>query len=144
MNDASDQSPRDSEYVLFYDGNCVMCNGFVKSVFQRDKSGLVRFSPIGGETYSQLLSQHREIQNIDSLILWQPAADIVHTHSTAALQTLRLLGGAVAFLARLSLLVPRPLRDFVYRLTAQNRYKVFGRYETCPIPPPALRARLLP
>ena len=70
------------------------------------------------------------------------AGGAVLVESDAALRIAAALDGPVRHLARLQV-VPRPIRDAVYRLVARTRYRIFGRYEACEIPPPWLRERFL-
>lgn len=62
--------------------------------------------------------------------------------SDAALEIARLMGGPWRVFGAARLL-PRGIRDWAYRLIARNRYRLFGRTESCRIPTPALRARFL-
>ena len=64
-------------------------------------------------------------------------------YTDAALAIGRYLGGSWAGLAAIAGLVPRPLRDLVYRLVARIRYRTFGRYDACPLPPVGQRSRFL-
>jgi predicted DCC family thiol-disulfide oxidoreductase YuxK len=66
----------------------------------------------------------------------------VRVRSDAVLALARYLGGAWRALT-IFRLVPRPLRDLAYDVFARHRYRVFGRYSACPIPPPEVRARFL-
>jgi len=129
--------------LLLYDGVCALCNGTVRFVLRRDRAGLVRFAPLGGETATRFLAGHPELARVDSMI-WIDARGRAHTRSDAALAVARQLGGAWGVLAALARLVPRPLRDAAYDLVARVRYRVFGRYDVCPLPPAASRARFLP
>jgi predicted DCC family thiol-disulfide oxidoreductase YuxK len=67
----------------------------------------------------------------------------VARHSTAIVRVLRELGGVWSLLGCLLWLVPRPLRDFGYRCIASQRYRIFGKKETCRLPTPGERARFL-
>jgi predicted DCC family thiol-disulfide oxidoreductase YuxK len=67
----------------------------------------------------------------------------VLARSTAVLHTLGELGGIWRALARVGHLVPRPLADLVYRAVARQRYRIFGRFDRCQIPPPEWRERFL-
>ncbi len=139
--------PSKKKPTVFYDGLCVMCNGFVTFVYRRDRTGQVCFAPIQGETFEALAAKHPVLKEIDSLVLALPLDDgteRVLTHSDASLRTIQLLGGFWGVIASLALFIPTFLRNFFYRLMAKNRYRLFGQYESCPIPPKPLRDRLLP
>jgi predicted DCC family thiol-disulfide oxidoreductase YuxK len=78
---------------------------------------------------------------IDSIILVE--AGKVYIHSTAGLRVLRRLGAPLSW-AYAFIIVPRPIRDWGYRLFARYRYRLFGRKDQCMIPTPEVIARFLP
>jgi predicted DCC family thiol-disulfide oxidoreductase YuxK len=77
-------------------------------------------------------------------MIWIDAAGRAWTRSAAALAIARHLGGTWAVLAAVGRIVPAGLRDALYNAVARIRYRVFGRYDACPLPPPEDRARFLP
>ncbi|HYJ89952.1 MAG TPA: DCC1-like thiol-disulfide oxidoreductase family protein, partial [Pyrinomonadaceae bacterium] len=77
---------------------------------------------------------------IDSVILIEN--DKAYTHSTAALKILRRLGAPWSWLYAF-VIVPKPIRDWAYRLFARYRYRLFGRKDQCMLPTPEVRARFL-
>lgn len=129
--------------LVLYDGVCALCNATVTFVLKRDRARVVRFAPLQGETAKALQAAHPEISGVDSIV-WIDAAGRAFTRSAAALAIGRYLGGGWAALAKLAALVPWVVRDAVYALVARWRYRVFGRYDACPVPPPEHRARFLP
>ena len=129
--------------LLLYDGVCALCNAAVTFVLKRDRSRSVRFAPLQGETAARQLADRPELAGIDSMI-WIDANGRALTRSAAALAIARHVGGAWAVPAALGRIVPRILRDALYDLVARTRYRVFGRYDACPVPPPEHRSRFLP
>jgi predicted DCC family thiol-disulfide oxidoreductase YuxK len=129
--------------LLLYDGVCALCNGAVRFVLKRDAGHTVRFAPLQGDTAGRLLADRPELSGIDSMI-WFDADGRAFTRSAAALAIARHVGGGWATLGALARIVPVPVRDAVYDLVARVRYRVFGRYDACPVPPPEHRARFLP
>lgn len=129
--------------LLLYDGVCALCNGAVLFVLKRDARGDVRFAPLQGDTAKGFFASHPELPAVDSMI-WIDANGQAFTRSAAAMAIGRYLGGGWSTLASLATIVPTVLRDAVYDLVARVRYRVFGRYDACPIPPPEHRARFLP
>jgi predicted DCC family thiol-disulfide oxidoreductase YuxK len=127
--------------VLFYDGVCALCNGAVTFVLKRDKTHEVRFAPLQGETAKAFLATHPGFNDIDSMI-WADG-DRVAVRSDAAIAIGRHVGGVWGVLAAIARVVPRPLRDALYDFVARIRYKTFGKYDACPIPPPEHRRRFL-
>ncbi|RSK47783.1 thiol-disulfide oxidoreductase DCC family protein [Hymenobacter rigui] len=133
----------DASAVILFDGVCNLCNGFVQFVIRHDAAGRFRFAALQSEAGQALLRQYQlpTPTEPDSVVLVMDKR--AYTHSAAALQILRGLGGGWRWLAGLGLLVPRRVRDAVYRLIARHRYRWFGRQEACWLPTPALRARFL-
>lgn len=129
--------------LLLYDGVCALCNGAVTFVLKRDRAGTVRFAALQGETASAILADHPALRGVDSMI-WIEADGTASTRSEAALAIARHLGGGWATLAALARIVPTPLRDAVYDLIARSRYKAFGKFDACPMPPAEHRTRFLP
>ena len=132
--------------LVLYDGVCAICNRAVQDLLKIDRAGRLRFAPLQGETAAEVRRRHPEIPpNLDSIIYvettdqgervswWSEAtfriADAVEMRS-AALASLRWL--------------PRWLTDLGYRVFARVRYRVFGKFDVCPIPSPEVRARFLP
>ena len=129
--------------LLLYDGVCALCNGAVTFVLERDGSRKVRFAPLQGETAARVLAEHPELAGADSMI-WIDENGRALTRSAAALAIARHVGSGWAALAAASRIVPSAVRDALYDLVARMRYKTFGRYDACPIPPAEHRARFLP
>ncbi len=129
--------------LLLYDGVCALCNGAMRTVLKRDPTGAARFAPLQGATAAAVLAEHPELAGIDSMI-WIDANGRAFTRSAAALAMARHLGGGWAVLASLARIVPAALRDAIYDSVAKTRYRVFGRYDACPVPTPEHRARFLP
>ena len=127
--------------VLFFDGVCGLCNRFVDFTLAHDREGRIRFSPLQGETARARLSP-ADVQSLESVVLVDERG--VHRRSSAVVRVLRLLSPSWRIVAGLLWLIPRPLRDFGYMLVAANRYRLFGKKETCRVPTPGERARFLP
>jgi predicted DCC family thiol-disulfide oxidoreductase YuxK len=119
--------------ILFYDGVCALCNGAVRFVLRRDRSRRVRFAPLQGETARAFLEAHPELRSIDSMI-WLDR-EFIATRSEAAIAMGRFLGGFWGGVASATSVVPRAIRDGVYDFVARIRYRTFGKYDACPIPP---------
>jgi len=135
----------DSGAVIFFDGVCGLCNRFINSLLRADHGRKIRFSPLQGEAFSELVKRHPELASIDSMVLWEHDSEGEHLwlYSDASLRAWELLGGGRATLARTARLVPRPIRNFVYRCVAVIRYRIFGKSDVCRVPTPAERERFL-
>ena len=129
--------------LLLYDGVCALCNGAVTFVLKRDRSGAVRFAPLQGETAASFLKDRPELAGIDSMIWIEPSGR-AFTRSAAAIAIARHAGGGWATIASIVGVIPTVLRDALYDVVARTRYRIFGRYDACPVPPPGERARFLP
>ena len=127
--------------VVLFDGVCNLCNKSVQFIIRRDKKDRFRFAPLQGKTGQQLLSRHGlPADSFNSFILAE--GDKIYTHSTGALRMLKGLGFPWS-MAYAFILVPRFIRDGVYAAVARNRYRWFGRQESCMIPTPALKKKFL-
>jgi predicted DCC family thiol-disulfide oxidoreductase YuxK len=130
------------EKIVFFDGFCVFCNATVDWLLQRDARDRLKFAPLQGKTaQARLSSEIARRASPDSIVYLRDGA--AYERSTAFGRVLIELGGFWHGIGALILIVPRPLRDFAYDLFARNRYRLFGRRDTCRLPTPAERARLL-
>jgi predicted DCC family thiol-disulfide oxidoreductase YuxK len=128
--------------VVLFDGVCDLCDASVRFVADRDPEGRFRFAALQSEAAASLLAPlgRRVPAEPEALYLLEDGR--LWERSTAALRIARHLRGPWR-LAWALVVVPRPLRDLVYRAVARNRYRWFGRREACRLPPPQLRARFL-
>ncbi|WII71584.1 DCC1-like thiol-disulfide oxidoreductase family protein [Bdellovibrio sp. 22V] len=126
--------------VVFFDGVCHLCNGFVDAVISRDKAHLLLFAPLQGTTAEDVLPQEDRVK-LDTVIYFE--AGKIYYRSAAILKILTSLGG-VYKLFSIAWIIPAPLRDFLYRIIAKNRYAWFGQREFCRLPTPEERSYLLP
>ncbi len=128
--------------ILLFDGHCNLCNAWVQYVVKRDSSSTIRFASLQSGAGRRLLEEHKIDENyIESLVFFEEERFSVS--SNAALRTLSYLDSWQKHLIFLAV-VPRSLRDLVYRFIARNRYKWFGRREQCMIPTTELSKRFLP
>ncbi len=139
LNDALPPGVPDG--TVLYDGVCVLCSAWFKFVAARDPEARFRFTPIQGE-FGRQLAVHLGIDpdnpQTNAVIIGGKA----YVRSDAALQILRRLPGWSW--TRVFLALPRGPRDWFYDRVAQNRYKLFGRTDTCMVPDVNLRRHVLP
>ena len=126
--------------IIFYDDVCVMCNGFVSLLLRIDRRQQFLFAPLGGETSRKILPPLPEDPGQWSMIYVDEAG--VHDQSDASLEVYRRLGG-IWWLLSLAQLVPRWIRNPAYRVLARNRYRWFGKRDTCRLPTAEEKARFL-
>ena len=124
---------------MLFDGVCNLCNASINFVIDRDAEAVFRFAPLQSDVGRALVSGC-EVKGEDSIVLVEDGR--CYVRSDAALRIARRLDGAWRLLGVLRV-VPRPLRDAAYRIIARNRYRWFGRQESCRLPTPDLRARFL-
>ena len=127
--------------IIFLDGMCAMCNRFVDLVLRADSRGVFRFSPLQGDTASDLLPSLPPDPRDWSMIYVNERG--VHSESDASLEVYRRLGG-IWWPVSLARLVPRWIRNPIYRVIAQNRYRWFGTRDSCRVPTEDQRDRFLP
>lgn len=127
--------------VILFDGVCNYCNWWVSCVLMRDKKKYFYFAPLQseiGKRVFQSLKSERDI--LHSLVLIDKGK--VFYRSDAAIMIARKLGFPYNFLYAF-IVVPRPLRNWVYDWIARNRYKWFGKREHCMAPTADVKDRFL-
>jgi predicted DCC family thiol-disulfide oxidoreductase YuxK len=129
--------------VLLYDGVCALCNGLVRFLVARDRHRRFRYAALQSEFAKNALAPYDEDPTVLSTVFllqrFGRPDQVCLRRSRAALAAMRRLGGGWAFCARLLGLLPTFVLDFGYRTIAALRYRTFGRYDTCPLPPPEHR-----
>lgn len=127
--------------VILFDGVCNLCNGAVNFIIDRDTHQQFRFASLQSEAGEQLLAQYDlPTAYLRSLVLVEDGG--VYTKSTAALRIARRLDGLWS-LSYVFMVLPPVIRDYLYNIVAQYRYRLFGRSESCRLPTEAERARFL-
>lgn len=128
--------------LILFDGVCNLCNTSVQYIIQHDKKNVFLFAALQNETGKKILQKHQiDITKIDSIILYD-AEKGVSTKSTAALK----IAYHLAFphpILNFFLIIPPFIRNWVYDYIAKNRYKWFGKKESCWIPTPELKSKFL-
>lgn len=133
--------PENKKIVLF-DGVCNLCNGAINFIIEHDKKDVFRFASLQSDLGKQLMKDRgMDPDALDTIVLVEPGV-AYFKKSTAALEISRDLSGGYSFLKHF-LFLPAGLRDAIYDLIANNRYKWFGKKEHCMIPTPQLKAKFL-
>ncbi len=135
----------EKQYILLYDGVCGFCNGTVQLIIRHDRHKTIQFAALQSSYAASLLERYPYLKTIDSLILVEHSGSsqmIIHIRSNGALVVAQYLGGwwTLFLIARI---IPAPLRDIVYDLFARYRYRFFGKYDSCFIPPSDVRSRFI-
>jgi len=128
--------------IIVFDGVCVLCSGWVRFVLKRDRQCLFQFAAMQSTTGRRLLTQHG-IDPDDPITFLLLDADKPYTDTDAALRIVSQFGMAWRLFACVVGLIPRALRNSLYRWIAGNRYGMFGRRAICFLPPPNEASRFL-
>ncbi len=131
--------PRDA--VVLFDGVCNLCNGAVQFLLAHDPTGELRFAALQSDAGRAILAWAGLTADPYATMVFLERGK-VYTRSTAVLRIARHLRRPWRWLAA-ALVVPAPLRDWVYDRLARNRYRLFGRRQECLLPRPELRRRFL-
>ncbi len=127
--------------VILFDGICNLCNWSVQYVIRHDPGSKFQFATFQGKTGSELAAAHSlPAVEPNSFVLIQEGR--VYNRSTAALKVVKQLKGPVKLLYGF-IIVPKFIRDAVYRLFARNRYKWFGKKDSCMVPGISIANRFL-
>ena len=127
--------------IVLFDGVCKFCNGSVNFIIDHDVTRRFRFAPLQSSAGQELLRRHGlPTSDLDTMILLERGR--AYARSSAALRIARGLGGWWSLLAIL-FAIPPFLRDGAYAVLARNRYRWFGKENSCRVPSPDIRARFL-
>src|SRR5712672_3275126 len=143
--------------IILYDGVCGLCNRLNQFVLRRDPDAIFRFASLQSPFAARILTRHgANPQDLDTVyvvvnhdLAKHDLAKETHAderllpRSDAIIFVLKKLGGIWKLLGLVLQLLPRPLRNAAYRLVPRNRYRLFGRFETCMLPSPENRNRFL-
>jgi len=129
----------DTTSVVFFDGVCNLCNRIVDFLIRRDKKHVLRYAPLQGSSAAQLLDA-KMVSDLPSVAFLDSTG--AYQRSNAVLRAAAKLGG-IWSLAKWLLIIPRPVRDWVYNWIARNRYKWFGKRDSCRLPTEEERAMFL-
>ncbi len=132
--------PKDKPILLF-DGVCNLCNGFVQFIIKNDPNAKFRFAALQSEVGQQLLQEAKMSMNdLNTVVFYDE--EKFYTHSDVGLRVARHLGGFWNLFLIFNIL-PKFIRDGIYNWIAKNRYRWFGKQESCMLPTPELKARFL-
>ena len=156
----------ESHPILLYDGVCGLCNRLVQFILRRDPGGVFRFAALQSALAGRVLARHGaradDLDTVYVVVDYELASERIVARSDAVLLILRRLGAGLRTagtgeapapphaqlmfwraVGNFLQLVPRLIRDWGYGLVARRRYRIFGRYDTCPVPRADTRARFL-
>ncbi|WP_449537306.1 thiol-disulfide oxidoreductase DCC family protein [Ferdinandcohnia sp. Marseille-Q9671] len=126
--------------IILFDGVCNFCNSSIQFILKRDLKERYVFASLQSEIGKELLRKYSIPEDLNSFVLIED--DCFYTKSSAALRICRHLKGPYRFFSVLTF-IPAPIRDIFYHVIANNRYKWFGKMDSCMIPSPEVRKRFL-
>jgi predicted DCC family thiol-disulfide oxidoreductase YuxK len=136
MNTVSLKKVSQTNPLVLYDGICHLCNSSVQFLLKRDKQKIFRFAPLQEEEVQKQVG-NKEITTV--ILLYKSK---IYTHSDAAIQTLSLLNFPFT-LFKILLVIPKFIRDPIYKWVAKNRYSWFGKSDQCILPDSDQREQFL-
>jgi predicted DCC family thiol-disulfide oxidoreductase YuxK len=129
--------------VVLFDGVCNLCNGAVQFILDHDRTHALRFASLESDSGRLLLLEHgMKVPEGDPDTIVIVDGGKAYERSSAVMRIVSHMTFPF-WLARVFVIVPRPIRDFFYKIIARNRYRWFGKTNECRIPTPELRARML-
>jgi len=128
--------------IVFYDGLCGLCDGFVQFCLEEDTKHVLRFATLQGALAKETLGSEVAALALETIAVRTTDGRTLE-RSAAVLYVLRQLGGMWRVFGVAGRVFPGPVRDLVYRGVAKNRYRIFGKLDACRIPTPAERAQFL-
>jgi len=128
--------------IIVFDGVCVLCSRWIDFVLRRDQQGQYKFAAMQTASGRELLIEH----GIDpddplSFLLFEDQKG--YTDTDAIVRILRSFGSGWRFVALLVSIVPRFIRDPLYRWIARHRYRMFGKRAACRVPTADIADRFL-
>ncbi len=131
----------EDQKIILFDGVCNYCNAMVNLAIRTDKKAAIKFATLQSETGRHLKSKYDIPPEIDSVIFIENGK--VHTYSDAAIRTARYFRWPAKMIYGL-IIIPKFIREPIYKWIAKNRYKWFGKREECMVPTQDARERFLP
>ena len=127
--------------LLLFDGVCNLCNSSVQYVIKHDKKQKFKFASLQSDAATEILLQHKvKNSDLNSIILIHN--NELYDKSSAILRLLKIIGSFHS-LAYIFIIIPKSIRDVVYDYVAKNRYKCYGKKDSCMIPTLELKNRFL-
>lgn len=130
---------KDAESIVLFDGVCNLCSSVVQFIIANDSQKIFRFASQQSEFGQKLLEVHK-LPAMDTVVLISGSS--IYIRSDAVLEIAARLPAKWSWLSGFRI-IPRVVRDAVYKLIGKYRYNIFGKRDSCWLPTPELRARFL-
>ncbi|MGN7233550.1 thiol-disulfide oxidoreductase DCC family protein [Priestia megaterium] len=132
---------KDNQPIIMFDGICNVCNHWVQFVIKRDPKGIFKFLSLQSDLARSLIINHNpNNMQLNSIILIDKGQ--IYTESTAILHIINKPTGPIRFFI-LFWIIPKKIRDRAYRFIAKNRYRFFGKKESCLVPSKEIQNRFI-
>ncbi len=132
---------RNPHHIILFDGVCNLCNTSVQFIIKRDKKGIFQFAPLQSDFARQAL-ENIQTSGLKTESVIYISGNKLYSRSSAALRIAKKLNTPWPVLY-FFIIIPPFIRNWFYDLIARNRYKWFGKKESCMIPSPELKSRFL-
>ncbi len=133
--------------IILYDGVCGLCNRFNQFVLKRDLGDRFGFASLQSDFAAKVLHRHginpRDLDTVYLVLDYAQPGERLLARSDAALSVLQEIAGLWRVVAAVLSLMPKWLLDWGYNLIARHRYRIFGKFETCPLPDEKSRRKFL-
>ncbi|MDX1471173.1 MAG: DCC1-like thiol-disulfide oxidoreductase family protein [Flavobacteriaceae bacterium] len=140
MNNIKDL-PHNKKLILF-DGVCNLCNFWVQYIIKRDRNDVFRFAPLQSEIIKVIENQFNvDLSKVDSIVYYSETSGLT-VKSDAVIDIAKNLGYPYKLLSLFSIL-PKKVRNSIYDFIARNRYKWYGKKDSCMVPTPELQKKFL-
>jgi predicted DCC family thiol-disulfide oxidoreductase YuxK len=134
------------EHVILYDGVCGLCNRVNQFVLSHDSGSVFDFASLQSETGRSFVKRFgREPDALDTFYVvtnYRSGSPALLSRAEAALFIMKTIGAPWSWLGAFGIL-PKTVLNWSYDIVARNRYRVFGRYDSCPLPGPDQRRRFI-
>ena len=133
--------------LVLYDGVCGLCNRSVRFLLDRDRRDVFRFAALQGALAKQTLAKYganaEDLDTVYVVVDYGLPGERILSRARAWLYCLRLLGAPWSWIAAWYGWLPDFVLNIAYDLVARGRYRIFGKYDTCPLPSPGEAAKFL-
>ncbi|KXX72609.1 thiol-disulfide oxidoreductase DCC family protein [Flammeovirga sp. SJP92] len=130
------------KHIILFDGVCNLCDSTIQYIIKHDRKNLFYFAPLQGKTASQLLHNNKSVTFQPNNSIVYSVGDKFYIKSTAVLNIVLKLGFP-RNLSAVFLITPPFIRDHIYDYIAKNRYRWFGRKDSCMLLTPDLKEKFL-